>query len=83
MTQFERHSPIYIAYQRNPVVFIDNEFENNIGLFGGAISIDTPNFVDDAVDDPDKDPVTLIQGNLFNYTQAYLSGNAIYMKSAF
>lgn len=52
LNQLERHSPIYVAYQRNPVLIIDNNFSENTGLFGGAIAIESPNFVDDATDDP-------------------------------
>ena len=36
---------MYIALHENPLVFHGNTFEDNIGLFGGAITIDTPNFV--------------------------------------
>ena len=79
--QLEKHSPIYIAHHRNPVVFESNTFEWNLGIFGGAITIDTPNFVDDWSDARERKPYVVIQENLFNLTQSYLSGNAIYMRS--
>jgi len=37
--------------------------------------------LDDAFDSLARQPFTLIEKNLFNRTQAYLSGNAIYMRS--
>ena len=43
MTQLETYSPIYISRNEGPMIFSDNVFEDNIGLRGGAISIDRPN----------------------------------------
>ena len=43
--EFERLSgAIYISRPTKPVVFIGNKFTENIGLFGGAVSINSPNF---------------------------------------
>lgn len=81
LSQFEKHSPIYISYPRNPIVFDDNQFESNIGLFGGTISIDSPNFVDDVSDEMTRNPYVMISNNEFSLTQAYMSGNAVYMRS--
>ena len=62
-------------------MFDNNEFDSNIGLFGGTISIESPNFVDDADDDRIRNPYILISNNQINLSQAYVSGNAIYMRS--
>ena len=43
ITQIENYSPIYISKNEGPMFFIENEFTENIGIKGGAISIDTPN----------------------------------------
>ena len=81
LSQFEKHSPIYISYPRNTIVFDNNQFESNIGLFGGTIAIDSPNFVDDVSDDKTRNPYIVISNNEFSLTQAYVSGNAVYMRS--
>lgn len=44
LSQLETYSPIYISKNEGPMIFKDNVFKNNIGIKGGAISIDTPNF---------------------------------------
>jgi hypothetical protein len=41
---FERHTTIYISRNTKPVIFKNNVLEENIGLFGGAISINSPNW---------------------------------------
>jgi len=40
----ERISPVYISKQEKPLIVRDSTFEDNIGIFGGAILIDSPNF---------------------------------------
>lgn len=62
-------------------MFEDNDFESNTGLFGGAISIDTPDFANDIEDSDQRHPYILLKDNKFNLTQAYMSGNAVYMRS--
>ena len=42
--KFERLSVIYISRNRKLMYFKDNRFYRNTGTFGGAISINSPNF---------------------------------------
>lgn len=80
--EFERLSgAIYISRPIKPVVFIGNTFEENIGLFGGAVSVNSPNFA--FLDDPGaiKDqPYVLFYENVFSRNMAYISGNAVFMQ---
>ena len=41
LSQLEKYSPIFISLPQNPVMFDANTFENNVGIFGGSIAIDT------------------------------------------
>ena len=62
------------------MIFLDNLFSHNLGIKGGAISIDRPNFATEqrlAVQQP---PVIVLEGNRFNNNQAYISGNAVYVR---
>ena len=42
-SMLEKVSPIVIEYPDKNTIFRDNKFFNNTGLFGGSVSIDTPN----------------------------------------
>lgn len=42
--KFERLGLIYISRNRYPMIFRQNKFWRNIGTFGGAITINSPNF---------------------------------------
>ncbi len=42
--KFERLAVIYISRNRNLMYFKANRFFRNLGTFGGAITIDSPNF---------------------------------------
>ena len=62
-----------------------NTFESNVGLFGGAVSIDSPNYVDadfsqDVHSNVKYRPYIMLEGNTFQYNQAYLSGNAVHAR---
>lgn len=81
LSQLEKYSPVYISLNRQPALIEDNEFESNMGIFGGAVAIDNPNFTDDVLDSKEKHPYVMFKDNTFNLTQAYLTGNAIYMRS--
>jgi hypothetical protein len=68
------------------VIFDDNVFEGNVGLVGGAVSIDTPNFniSDYSSRFPVKPwlrPATVFHKNVFERNQAYWSGNAVHLRS--
>jgi len=86
LSQLEKHSPIYISGHENPIVFVNNQFEYNVGLFGGAVSLDTPNFVSgdfgyDLKYDFIFKAFAVFKKNTFQSNQAYLSGNAVYVRS--
>ena len=42
--KFERLSVIYISRNRRLMYFKNNRFYRNVGTFGGAITINSPNF---------------------------------------
>jgi predicted sulfurtransferase len=56
---FETQSVIYIARNKQEMIFKDNLFENNIGLFGGAITIESPDFTED----PTYSPMVVVNNN--------------------
>lgn len=87
--RFERHSgAIYISRPTKPVLFIENSFKENIGLFGGAVIINSPNFQamntaadsdDDATVKADMLPHIVLHKNDFTRNMAYMSGNAVFV----
>ena len=42
--EIEALSVIFVSKNRGSIVFRDNNFTSNIGLYGGAITIDSPNW---------------------------------------
>lgn len=84
LSKLEKHSAIYIAKPKWPVIFTENTFDGNVGIFGGAVSINSPvfrNTTDSSlINSVDKQPVILIADNTFTNNQAYLSGNAVYLR---
>lgn len=66
---------IYISRNSDKVVIWDNYFASNIGTFGGALTIDSPNW------SFGYSPVIVISKNTFKENMAYVSGNAIYIRS--
>lgn len=82
ISQVEKYSPIFIQNNEGPMIFINNNFLNNTGIFGGAISIDTPNFQSEVkLSIQQQDPAIVLEGNTFLNNQAYLSGNAVYVRN--
>ena len=64
------------------MIFINNVFSYNIGIKGGAISIDRPNFnAEQRLAAGQQPPVIVLEGNEFRNNQAYLSGNAVYVRN--
>ena len=64
------------------MIFLNNVFSHNLGIKGGAISIDRPNFVtEQRLAAGQQPPVIVLEGNEFKNNQAYLSGNAVYVRS--
>ena len=44
VNQYESYSPIYISANKGPMIFLANNFTDNIGTVGGVINIQSPNF---------------------------------------
>lgn len=42
LSKLEKHSAIYIGKPQWPISMISNSFKGNVGMFGGAISINEP-----------------------------------------
>ncbi len=72
---YERLSLIYISRPKELVLIKDNQFNRNIGTFGGAIAINSPDW------NKGKQPHIIIRQNMFDGNMAYFSGNAIYIRS--
>ena len=86
MTKLETHSVVFISRHENPILLEENTFLQNVGIFGGAVAIDTPNFVyGDYGVDPKTDfnmkPFAVFKANNFTLNQAYASGNALYVRN--
>lgn len=71
---FEKLSLFYISRNRAAILIDTNYFTKNIGTFGGAITINAPNW------SYGKFPLVYIQGNIFQGNTAYISGNSIYVR---
>lgn len=71
---FERLSTIYINRNANNMVFANNYFYRNMGTFGGAITITSPN-----MRTSNKAYVVIYQNTFYN-NQAYMSGNAVFVR---
>lgn len=72
---FERLGVFYIARNRGLMYFKENKFYRNSGTFGGAITIDSPNFR------TETRPFLFVDGCEFENNQGYFGGNAIYMRN--
>ena len=72
----ERASVIYISRSRNTVIIDSNTFLRNIGVFGGAITINSPD------QSSPNFPAIVFKNNYFESNMAYLSGNSIYVRLA-
>lgn len=56
---FERMGVVYISRNKQQVIIRDNTFKYNIGTFGGALTINSPNWV------TGDSPFVLIYNNKF------------------
>ena len=75
-TEFEKMSLIVIQRHKGHLIFSGNRFTNNIGLFGGAILIDSP----DNHAPSNALSYIIVQDNYFKSNMAYISGNSIYIR---
>ena len=41
---YETYSPIFISGNEGPLIFVGNDFTQNIGTVGGVFHIQVPNF---------------------------------------
>jgi len=81
----ERQSLIYISKPEQPVIIRSNTFKSNLGIFGGAVFVDSPNMqVNNAykydTPSPNLRPIVLVQENTFTGNSAYSAGNAVYLR---
>jgi hypothetical protein len=72
---FERLSTIYISRNLMMMYFKNTRFWRNVGTFGGAITINSPNFR------RTQRPFVVISGCKFENNQAFFGGNAVYIRS--
>lgn len=72
---YERLGLIYLSRSKDTVIIKGNTFQDNIGTFGGAISINSPDWIGG------RQPHIVIKGNMFQGNMAYFSGNAIYIRN--
>ncbi|CDW73676.1 UNKNOWN [Stylonychia lemnae] len=72
--QFERLGLIYISRNKEYTIIRQNLFQDNIGTFGGAITIDSPDWAQG------NNPYLVISDNRFVTNFAYFSGNAIHFR---
>jgi hypothetical protein len=62
-----------VARNKNLILIKGSSFTQNIGSFGGAITIDSPNWNDG------NQPHVVLHANTFDKNMAYFSGNAVYI----
>ena len=68
MYTLEKHAVINIATNSYPMTFTENLFQDNIGTFGGAVLIDSPNFEGKRTIDtpqPELRPYVVFYNNTF------------------
>ena len=73
--KLERMSVIYISRNKKPMYFKQNRFWRNTGTFGGAITINSPNF------QTSGRPYLVITENTFEQNMGLMGGNAIYIRN--
>lgn len=81
----ERQSAIYISKPEKPTIIRNSQFNDNLGIFGGSIFIDSPNMQANGAfkseyPDAASRPVILLKDNKFFRNSAYSSGNAVYLR---
>ena len=74
---FERLGVIYISRNNGPMIFRNTSFYDNIGTFGGAITISSPDYKGS---NEFGRPFVVIKNCIFERNMAYFSGNAVYLR---
>jgi hypothetical protein len=65
---------IYVARNMDLILIKGSTFSQNIGSFGGTITIDSPNWRSG------NQPHVVLHSNTFDKNMAYFSGNAVYIR---
>jgi hypothetical protein len=63
-----------VSRNKNLILIKGSTFTQNIGSFGGAITIDSPDWSDGS------QPHVVLHANTFDKNMAYFSGNAVYIR---
>jgi len=63
-----------VARNLDLILIKGSKFIQNIGFFGGAITIDSPNWIEG------NQPHVVLHSNTFDKNMAYFSGNAVYIR---
>lgn len=72
---YERMSLIYVSRNKAQMVVKECNFSSNIGTFGGAITVNSPDWING------RQPHVVVVNNQFSGNMAYFSGNAIYIRT--
>ena len=73
---FERLAVVYISRPRAPVIFTNNFLRDNLGTYGGALTINSPDFTQGS-----QSPYLMLKGNLFERNMGWVSGNSVYVRA--
>jgi hypothetical protein len=71
--QLEHQSVIYISRNQDAITLTGNVFTGNIGLYGGAVTISSPDFTL-------SNALVISYMNTFDNNMAYVSGNAVWVR---
>lgn len=74
-SKMESMSVIYISRNAGLMIFLNTQFRKNIGTFGGALTINSPNFQDNT-----KSYVIIYNSEFIN-NMAYFSGNGGFIRN--
>jgi hypothetical protein len=76
-------SPIYLRnINATHIMFVNNDFDSNIGTYGGAILIDNTPSPDSSESNSDSSPFISFQKNRFTRNMAYIEGNSLFIRGA-
>jgi len=78
LQNYTTQSPIFIQNTESEyIIFENNSFDSNVGLYGGAILIDNNN--NPNINDKEASPFVYFKKNNFTKNMAYFEGNAVYI----
>ena len=73
---FERLSVVYISRPKAPVIFTNNFLRDNLGTYGGALTINSPDLTEGS-----HSSYLVLKGNLFERNTGWVSGNSVYVRA--